>query len=452
MKAFIDKKDAIIIAIIVAFSCLLYNNPPFFNWTDINVWKSDYFSIKRCIAEKQVPCNQASFFSSGYLLNSSILSRMASTATTIKSFKITYINYLFLLLPLLCFANFSREHFFRKAITYSACVLASGISGFYVYSGALELQAGITWGIFLVCFFFGERAKNPKLNTAMWVISLYFFVLYKDTNIAVAFGTFLCTLLYYLIVPTQGVNLKHQFKSKLLIFMGTLTLGAATSISYNYYRYASLFPISYKKIAEEASPSAEKSIEFFIASIFSPNGGFAVFWAFPIALAFWSTHKKLNTVARDCLVIGLFAALIAASGLSLWWAPFGWDSFGNRLIIPLGLGLIILLIGTGGIEPRPQSSAFPKPSSFVKITALALVIISFAYTITAHTKNKSDLWNDSLHNGPRCQAMLTALRSEVYTKLKTRFWKSDYYYDCATERFSYVPGVTEYSRSKKTTD
>lgn len=444
----ISSKTIGCLAILLISLLMLLKHTPTFTWTDFNQWHSDFAVLKSCLSSSAISCKSLSYLSSGYLLNSALLSTPGHNSVEAKTALLTALNAFFLVLPIICFANFchDKKHLLLQALAYLSAVLVSVTSSYYVKSGALELQAGVLWGIFMLCFFNDKNAKIPILNTAAWSISLFLFLQYKDTNIAIAAGTFIFSVIYYITIPKHELNLEWKFKRNATLFAFILLAGLATTLAYNMYRYGSILPESYAKLAAATKPSTLKSMEFFLANLFSPNGGFLVFWAFPTTLGIWASSSRFSYGIRDTLAIGGFATLIASTGLSLWWAPFGWDSFGNRLILPLGLGLVIATVGRTTLSGRNENRKSPTFRQPIPAIVATMAFVSFCYCITVLSQNKQNLWSKSLFEGPSCTAMIKAMGTEEYAESKENFWRSQRYYDCARERFLFIPGATKYPK------
>ena len=130
--------------------------------------------------------------------------------------------------------------------------------------------------------------------------------------------------------------------------ISALIIGALASIAvsglFNYFRFQSfvnqslLSPLS---IVHKLS----QHFLFFLALLFSPNGGILFFW-FPFAclfIFFLLTKRRgivvkflgidfdLNQIWKSGMILAFFGLVI---GFSRWFAPFGWVAWGPRLLVP----------------------------------------------------------------------------------------------------------------------
>ncbi len=130
----------------------------------------------------------------------------------------------------------------------------------------------------------------------------------------------------------------RQFFPLLLAILLTLI----TNIGFNYYRfgdwrtehsYAGALPLF-----------SREHIDFFLALWFSPNGGLC-FFLFPFMAAFFYVlfyPFRPRRAARPILC--LFLILLGLTlGFGAWYSPFGWWSWGPRLLIPWIPSLLLLL-------------------------------------------------------------------------------------------------------------
>ncbi len=117
-------------------------------------------------------------------------------------------------------------------------------------------------------------------------------------------------------------------------------LGVATLLLYNQFRFATWANRAYigpLSIVSDGSTQAS----FFLAHFFSPNGGLSFFWSLlaPLLVFAWFNAGTSGEPARaravkTSILASCLAILALAGGLSKWFAPFGWVSWGNRLSLP----------------------------------------------------------------------------------------------------------------------
>lgn len=437
------KSATIALALMLGCAVLAIRQPPFFTGTDLASWLPDANRLADCINTGKTPCASLSFFPLGYLANSGILNFLFGT-TNSHTASVTIVNTVLLFLPLLLFANLCRSlrDFLAITSTYFACVLISPLSSFYVYSGALETQAGPLLGIAFSGYLYGEKAKSRTANISMCSFALFAWLLYKDTNIAIAivfFGSLAAIRAYT--NRDSGYKIR-QFRTELLIASSTILAALASNLGYNYYKYGSILPIAYLEIAAASRPSAGKSLEFFLHSLFSLNGGVFIFWSLPIFLALYLPRASIDRSALKAAGIGLALTLLALSGFALWWSPFGWDSFGNRLVIPFGFATLVMILGNACCSERRKTNE--RAPLLARVVLIMIAAISSFYCLVTLASDKGKLWEQSLFGGPHCKRMWQAISSGQSASDGGGFWQSATYYNCAEERFNHVPAISEY--------
>jgi hypothetical protein len=94
-----------------------------------------------------------------------------------------------------------------------------------------------------------------------------------------------------------------------------------------------------------------RQIEWFVALWLSPAGGVAWFWpAFTLVMIASAVVAVRRSRLRDKLLDAAPALALVAwvGGLSLWFAPFGWITFGPRLAVPLLPALLFTVLWRNG--------------------------------------------------------------------------------------------------------
>ena len=409
---------------------------------DYNEWSKDWGVFVNYIYNNSpFPFAELSKFTLAYLINSFISHE--------NSRNLAWINIIFLFIPILCLGLMRG---WRLAISagsvFMFALIFSPIPIYYLFSGALEVQSGVVIGIFmssLTTMTFTDRISQPK--SLRYLLSLSGFILpaYKDTVIVViAFGFILLISLKYFIQSFSTLSEPRKESFCLIIKYGALPicLGMILSLVYNYAKYEVSLPVVYLIESRETSPNIYKSIEFFIGSIFSPNGGVVIFW-FLSLLIMISGWRMLGFSPRNSIVwLGGICIFLNLFGLAKWWAPFGWDSWGNRLAIPSVFGLIVgMLLSLESTKSKSISTIkiFSKLKLYIIIIISLLAILSFYYlSIPYRSTSFSVAMQASLNPGPACQDMYRALQNED-SNMGLKFWKSAIYYDCARERMLYLP-------------
>ena len=409
---------------------------------DFNEWRKDWGVFKKyIISDSPIPFTELSKFTFAYLLNS-FLSADAPR-------NLLWINTLYLFLPIFCLALVKG---WRIAIAagsiFILALIFSPIPTYYLFTGALEVQSGVVIGIFmstLTMLTFSDKKVQPKSLLILLALSGFLLPTYKDTVLLViTFGFLFLALLHVFIQSFSAFPAPTRESVITVIKYGAIPtmLGFVVSASYNMAKYGLYLPVVYLIESRETSPDLYKSIEFFIASIFSPNGGLIVFWSLPILIMVWgwrmlglTPQKSLVSLAVLCVVLTLF-------GLAKWWAPFGWDSWGNRLVIPSIFGLMVGMLLS--LEPTKSSTGFTstifnKSNAYKLLLACPIAILSAYYLSVPYLSTSfTAAMQASLNPGPACRNMYRALQGEE-SNMGLKFWKSEIYYNCARERMMHLP-------------
>lgn len=207
-------------------------------------------------------------------------------------------------------------------------------------------------------------------------------------------------------------------------------------------KYGVYLPVVYLIESRETSPNIYTSIEFLIGSIFSPNGGVIVFWVLSLFIMIWGWRMLGFAPRKSVVCLGAICVLLTLFGLAKWWAPFGWDSWGNRLAIPSVFGLMVgMLISLEPTKPKNiltikffQELKSYKLIFICSVAALSLYYLSVPYLSTSF----STAMQASLNPGSACQNMYRALQNDT-SNIGLEFWRSDIYYKCARERMLHFP-------------
>lgn len=315
----------------------------------------------------------------------------------------------------------------QRLLALYAILITTPIASFYLYSGALELQAGALLGVSLSGFYYllainrDLKSDNRIALCSITTAASFLFSLYKDF-----FGV-------YLLVAMLGSFVCYSFYKRnrtnppLPIYPVLSALfGALSNIGYSLLRFGTAIPTPYLLEKEKWQPSLTTSFEYLSANIFSPNGGILAFWGvgFAVAIIFWlSTNSRpaLYPVGTAFIVITLF---ILSS--SVWWAPFGWDAWGNRLTIPGVLGSLILLISSSEPTRRGAGTFFA-----LNLLGIAFIMSAISFQLLPYRHTRAESWNSLLFGSPSCHAMLVKLSADGNS---TNMWSSDLYLNCAKER------------------
>lgn len=422
--------------------------------TDYSAWGKDSLKFTHCINSLIQPCSELSKFPIGYLANSFLIEFLKNYGfQTELSFVL--INLFFLSLPIFfIFAIKKSKEALNSSFIYIICLLVTPIPSFYIYSGGLEIQAGVVIGLFLSSFILYIQSNRISKNTHLTIflyISAFLFPLYKDVFlITIALSLFFSFFIYFYFIKKTNFSDILTFNSQIFFLILILIFSFCFSIFYNYFKYESLTPLAYIHEASVSSPTKIKSLEFLIASLLSPNGGILIFWFSSFFVSYLMFHTKRQYFSHLTLLTSCFLFSGTVIGLSLWWAPFGWDSWGNRLIVPTMLGILISLISTANCQISFNRSNFTSTTetrydsivtnkfTIIKILLATILIFSLHYVLVSYYSDKSKLLRKSLLNHPSCLEMMDVLKREGQNQ-GFAFWRSDYYYNCARDRFLHIP-------------
>ena len=451
-------KTLLFFGIGIVFILPLVTHPAYFSGTDLGAWGGDWGKFSRCLESGWVPCLEISKFPATYLMNSYLLDAMSAHGITSEQ-SLLLINTTFLGLPILFFITVRGIAFALPAtLIYCSALLLSALPVFYIYSGALEVQAGVIIGLFIssVLLIYEGRVdnKNHVLNIFL-VLSAVIFPLYKDT----AFVVVVCSLLLVFFIMRFAYKKRSALTMRNhLHIVVSLMFSLAVLFGYNFIKYKSIAPIEYLREAALSAPSISKSFEFLLASILSPNGGVLTFWFAAFFAAISLTKWFGMTLSRVAILVSVTLSFASVVSFSLWWVPFGWDSWGNRLMVPAMLASLISIVATAdlnlgalknqnnffsGLHKNFSLLVFRKVLSVIVV--MLLLILSLHYTLVSYYAEKATLIRASLFGGTACTHMMTSLRTDG-ARLGMSFWRSDDYYDCARERFLHFPTFSEQAK------
>lgn len=411
-----------------------------FNPTDYVAWQNDWTTVSHCLQMDAAPCAGVSKFPLAYLLNAGA----AAWAHEADRTMLTALNLAALLIPVLVVLAVQGRRGSTGAIyPYLVAVALSPLPMFYVASGALELQSAVFSGVYLGTFVLAwEDPAQSRGKAAAWIMvfSGLVFPLYKDTVAAVVCVGCLAVIWlrrHELRAAWATREGRWAVTRTALLATGPVVLALIISMQYNALRYDTPLPYGYMEEARQTLPGWQKSGEFLLGSLFSPNGGVLVFWLFPITAALLAWRLEGRQPRRAALVAGVIIVLVSALAFSRWWAPFGWDSWGNRLLIPPAFALLVaslVSLRRGDLEPVGRG----KPRIVAALLLLPLLACSFFYALAPYASSPGEAMAGSLWPGPECQRMQRALPAEALAQ-GMAFWKGEIYYACARERMTHIP-------------
>ncbi|MCS7092252.1 MAG: hypothetical protein NZM26_02790 [Patescibacteria group bacterium] len=254
-------------------------------------------------------------------------------------------------------------------------------------------------------------------------------MIYKDTTMMTLLVTILTLMLIakikipnlQIILPDREIDIsKKNFLMPLIIFFVSLAAAILVNTGYNWIKYRTMLPQAYLEEAKATQPSLLKSVEFFIGIIFSPNGGLLAFWLFPLTIILIGTKCLGFRINRFAFTFGFFYALVSAGAFALWWAPFGWDFWGNRLMVAPMLTFLIVLILTAQYQP-PKNNVFSikqivKGKRFTLAIALIGATIYSAYYVLLPHLQIEQLYctNHYMKQAPIAAISLTLCKNKIF--------------------------------------
>ncbi|MEN4902084.1 hypothetical protein [Luteimonas sp. TWI1437] len=410
-----------------------------FNPTDYAAWQGDWTAVASCLDAPAVPCSGVSKFPLAYLMNAGL----AGSGHVNDRSMLTTVNVVSLLLPALAFLWLQRGRGAHLIYPYLASILLSPLPLFYIASGAMELQSAVFSGLYLGAFvrLLEAGPSKPSKDTGILLFSTgLIFPLYKDTA-AVLVGAACLVLLWlhrHQLRQWAGVGEGRRFLWRAAAVAAVpVALAVTLSAFYNLFRYGTPLPLGYMEEARQTLPTLGKSAEFLAGSLLSPNGGALVFWTFPVfvALAGWRLE---GWVPRRAALIGSGLVLaISALAFARWWAPFGWDSWGNRLLLPPTFALIVAAMIS--LRPRRIADQAVSQARVVAFGAsLPVIAVSAMYILAPYLSSAERAMPDSLWPGAACDRMRQALPEQALAE-GMAFWRGQVYYDCARERMLHIP-------------
>lgn len=439
------KKTTIILILFGFFLGMLFSYPPGFHSIDFAAWRGDY-DILFCLLDGGENCGSLSKFPLAYLLNS-FLSSFFSNIFQSADQVLLAINSLFLIVALVFIKVVSKLDKFEGASSlFFLALFFSIIFPFYFYAGALEFQSGVLLGIYSSCLFHCviKKSKNIYFFVALFFSSLLI-PLYKDTNII--FMGLVCFCIFFLELKSRSIksilDLIKTSKASYLVIIVASVLSLALSVSYNLFRYNSVFPSAYFSEASMTSPPLMIKLQNFFWIIFSLNGGILVSWLFAITILVLGIKIKGRIISKYGLISSISLVVLMVFVLSSWWAPFGWDGWGNRLFLPIAVSCLITLVST--TEPKRSFDAVLKDNGFDSlkndfnsktILVAPFLIVSLVYLGITYSPKRDAFLIYSLYGGDACKAVaqLRGIRDLSFFKTQANF-------NCNLERFTYIPGI-----------
>lgn len=184
-----------------------------------------------------------------------------------------------------------------------------------------------------------------------------------------------------------------------------VALGVATNLAFNVFRFGGIVNVQYLR---ESRPGPREAAMNMAALLVAPNNGLVWFWLGLVvaAIALVVVVVRPGGLAgRDRL--GALAVLAGAGfgivSIGLWWGPFGWYSWGPRLLLPF-IGPVIVIALELWAPGRRSAVAPLRGVVPVAVLGVALAVLM--------VPNLGDVWNREAWNSmqeatwresPECQ-------------------------------------------------
>ena len=423
----------------------LYRNPPQFFPGDFPSWSSDFSTLYSCLhANQHSSCQDLSVFPLAYTLNSGLSIFFSSLLTNLSQSKVLLIANLTCLFAVVCFiigpnTGISRRTFAWRALLLSIVLLLTPLIPFYVNTGFIEVQSSAL--IFLTFLFMPSPHGDRKRSRQSRFLFVVFFVtasLYKDTLsimlfISITLGRFFSELFKMRFQQSVRSNPFSLFMQALFQPLPLIALLTSVIISsaFNYIRYESMLPMGYLTQSTMYQTSPQFKLLSLLASIVSPQGGFVAFWGLPLFALINSRQLiRLNERLLSAFCLLLLNLLV----LPFWWAPFGWDSWGNRLIIPATLSFFLVACSSlnysnSSTSPFPVNLSKP-PLRFFGCISMALALL---YFLSSHLPwGRVQFLRHSLYQSSACESFATKLS-------ESKIYEQSLYEICAAHRYWHMP-------------
>ena len=419
--------------------------PPSFNAVDFPSWANDWLHL-RCSMSGSDGCPQINKFPFAYLFNSFVATLGDGHP---KGWVITLLNIISVIASI-CFVYWmhgkNRESAVGATIAYVGSLVFTAIPAFYINSGGLEVQFGVLLGIFISTLYaLMVRKSECRYTLSLLVLTGFALPLYKDIGIVLMWGACVAALLSLSKPASLNSIIKSAYSSRctlLVVFLVSI-ISLTVVFGFNWYRYASVFSVPYVIEARDASPPYSTRLIYLFWIFFSPNGGLLVSWFAALAVMYVILRWKGLRLSRFGVLASTIIVIIGALGFANWWTPFGWEGWGNRLILPIALACLIVISATSsplnsplGVVKDYQASSKVSLSSYLITLAGLLFLLSFLYIAVAYSGNRSAYLNYSLWGSDACKAV-------AHLRDKRPMWefkKTPVHIQCHFDRFSYIPG------------
>ena len=432
----------------VAICILNLKQPSFFTPTDIESWLPDFFALQDCLkAPGSISgCSALSKFPLAYLGVSAVLSVTSKLNIGIP-LATFLLNLIFSLLALVLLVPLS-PNLRNGSSLVKVCItlFLTPLPWFYLQSGAIEYQSGLL--LILIAASFGYLVKYSGIHSvtsskqfyAVFLLfaSTFLFGLYKDSQSGLLLISLLAGLLLYSLFWHYRIT---TIWSTLVMLFGILASITASS-AYNFYRYNDFLPRDYLHEALHRSPDIQQKFFNLLGIWFSLSGGVISFWG--LSIIYVTTVVGLGVFKRLEVLITTSFFLVSSIALAAWWSPFGWFAWGNRLIIPSGMGFLFSLL-LASFDSNAEESEEPimltfinsSTQNFLKLCFVILCAVTISCSVyylirPAFFSTRAKVFYEYHNASPPCQSWLHLEKS---SKAGDSFWRSRSYYDCVLSRY-----------------
>lgn len=463
---------------------------------DLGSWVGDSLALAQCLGGQAPSCSAISKFPLAYTLNASLLIEAARHAIKIPAF-LAALNSLVLALPLLLLRTGQASRgLFRDWGFYVLLWLLTPIPRFYLFTGSLEVQAGVVIGLAFVLTvrtlvtWDGEpkTAPRPSLTTILICNGLWFMAcLYKDTSV-ITFS--LVGLLLFFADQAQRSVIRQASLSwnrgtredamaakavarppllakplvrALWLTVPALVAAILAAVSFNLIRYRSFLPESYLNEARLTTTPIFFRLQSLFWTLASPNGGLVVFWGlcFAVLGLVWIRRSRPERFQFAAVKAASLWALISWIGLSLWWNPFGWASWGDRLMVPAMMAIVIAfweaLTSPRRLQPMPVQGAQgeaqflsepgstewklrSKPALLASYLLVGILIMSsFPYVSLGYQGNGMDVRHHPAPELIHCAKMMARLQAVPLERHLQDVYSGEVWWQCALESYRHNP-------------
>ena len=416
-------------------------NPPQFIEGDLPVWLNDYRSLNSCLSSG-LNCNQISRFPVAYLFASLTIKSLGDLIHLRPSYALLAVNTIGLISTFLLVKVWHDRHLSRQPSSNIMLLLAfifSPLLPFYFYSGFLEPISGFILAISLVSLYLFTRlnGKDAHQCLAIYSASLFIYLLFKDTYIITYSASLFLAILSFSRKSEFYGSIIQGRKIRGLVASTSLTALAALSLTsfYNYIKYRSILPSEYLAQSLSVSTSVSFKLESLLAILLSPQGGLIAFWLCSVLIISSSAYYKRSPLLLP-VRIAVFNLIFTAAVSTLWWAPFGWDSWGNRLMIPAVIPLLVLpSLALNRNNSRPCFGNFLALPPLLKLLITISISYSAYYLICSYSPwGRIELMRSQLYGPQSCQHYIQRLRDSTDNEYPIQLYEA-----CASDRYWSFP-------------